>query len=769
MRSGEETLVNGTESQAKWSSINSDLIHCDKRGDTLMVNGGNHHHLNSMKPILNGKTKIPSFDPGIVNNHTVNDGKISLRSHLNAKQRVKKVNCTNGPTAIGRDGDLVSVNGINQGNSENTITILISNSSASSFSSSHGLGSCNDASKESSSNTISRASPKRRKISSCSISVKKRISSKKKAKSELTEHHTRNFHQPILPSCDEDDSFSSDYTVLPLLTLSHKVVAQTSKMSDLRNQLISHKFLLTNLIKVKQSGLNSLVRATKNYIKRERLVEEPGRTHLDSFLKSQSNRVSSKCPEDVLSIRRGICCYENDDTKCYNPSLPFSRHCRKHILYNVNQLLFVRCTAKDNDTLTQCTCPSLDILKGDPLCTHHWHLSNRKMSTANDEVDEQFVISRGKARSGSRLGRRTKKRKRVGSKPGSSSIDSIDSSSFLSQDSSDNGPFINSENCDSTQVQLSTSAIKFPPNNRNILSSSSLQVEDQVTSSSLLSSSHTSNNHSDLPSDRTLFNHLPIVTVTSASLTAREVNSFSTDSIPHPTVAPPPVVPNSPKNHLLQAIPDVAVSSIVPGDEALVASLVAELPPLGQETVPESVPVTFADADLNEVLNKIPDDAFNEFFGDNLKGVDIPSKEESEALEQALATVSQNVHFLSVAASVAGNSDVTAVSRPITTNALGNGLNGETNFYTQSLNSQPEIHVRQNPTPSLNLNENDILGLANNILTSLTTEQHQTLNNLIDGALASGTLTSSPTIKSALASLSSISNLPAEEQLGAHL
>ncbi|XP_074602145.1 uncharacterized protein LOC141855862 [Brevipalpus obovatus] len=574
-----------------------------------------------------------------------------------------------------------------------------------------------------------RASSKRRKVSSSSSVGKKGITAKRKAKSS--------------------SSTTSDRSTNPC---------------DRKFQhLISHKFLLSNLIKVKQSELKHLVHTTKEHIKLEGLLEEPGRTHLDTILESRSNRISSKHPYNFLSIRRGTCCFENDDLKCNKPSLPFGRHCRQHILYNVDQLLFVRCTAKDSETLTQCTGPSLDILRGDPLCNHHWRIRNLKSANGDelgDMEDSSQVTGKGKGKNGSRPGRRSKKRRRiVGGKTGNNSIDSIDSSSFLSQDSSD-GPFISTDNCDPTQVHLST-AIKTHINDI-VSSSSTTRNEDQVISSS--SSSHLPATHnSDLPSERTLFDSLSIVSVNSPStLLPRDSTSLtstiSSRVIPHNQrkIVPTPI--------------DVNVSSIVPGDEALVASLVAELPPLGQETVPEAGSA-FVDADLNDVLNKMPDDAFTDLFVDNLKNGDIPSREESEALEQALATVSKTVHYLSVAAAEAGHPEANLGHRLPTINPVG-PINGDTNFYSpSSLNGQnSEAHIRlSSNSSSLNLNENEILGLANNILTSLTTEQQQQLNGLIDGALASGTLASSPTLKSALASMSSVNSEGEQLSLEAHL
>ncbi|XP_071101596.1 INO80 complex subunit D-like isoform X2 [Haliotis cracherodii] len=73
--------------------------------------------------------------------------------------------------------------------------------------------------------------------------------------------------------------------------------------------------------------------------------------------------------------RRGLdrrpCLYRNDeDDKCLQRALPYTNHCLKHIMYNVDQQLFDYCTAKFADN-TQCCVPVFDIRHGLPLCTEH--------------------------------------------------------------------------------------------------------------------------------------------------------------------------------------------------------------------------------------------------------------------------------------------------------------------------------------------------------------------------------------------------------------
>lgn len=49
--------------------------------------------------------------------------------------------------------------------------------------------------------------------------------------------------------------------------------------------------------------------------------------------------------------------------------------------------------------------------------------------------------------------------------------------------------------------------------------------------------------------------------------------------------------------------------------------------------------------DFTEVLNKISDDAFSDLFSESKNGEYVPSKEETEELERALAAVSKDVHM----------------------------------------------------------------------------------------------------------------------------
>ncbi|KAG8229098.1 hypothetical protein J437_LFUL009567, partial [Ladona fulva] len=55
---------------------------------------------------------------------------------------------------------------------------------------------------------------------------------------------------------------------------------------------------------------------------------------------------------------------------CGSPALPCTRHCPRHVMYNVDQLLFEHCTAKFADN-TQCCAPVFDVSRDTPLCPEH--------------------------------------------------------------------------------------------------------------------------------------------------------------------------------------------------------------------------------------------------------------------------------------------------------------------------------------------------------------------------------------------------------------
>lgn len=70
------------------------------------------------------------------------------------------------------------------------------------------------------------------------------------------------------------------------------------------------------------------------------------------------------------TVEKRTCCYQEESVVCTQPALPYTRHCTKHIMYNIDQLLFEHCTAKFADN-TQCCVPVFDMCHELPLCPEH--------------------------------------------------------------------------------------------------------------------------------------------------------------------------------------------------------------------------------------------------------------------------------------------------------------------------------------------------------------------------------------------------------------
>ncbi|KAL1122976.1 hypothetical protein AAG570_003300, partial [Ranatra chinensis] len=100
---------------------------------------------------------------------------------------------------------------------------------------------------------------------------------------------------------------------------------------------------------------------------------------------------------------------------CNWQSLPCTRHCSQHIMYNVDQRLFSHCTAKYPDN-TQCSAPVFDVLHDLPLCFKHsvspYQGNNIKYgsdSKSSKKVSKKSRLLGGNSRSGKRSQKKKKK------------------------------------------------------------------------------------------------------------------------------------------------------------------------------------------------------------------------------------------------------------------------------------------------------------------------------------------------------------------------
>lgn len=468
-------------------------------------------------------------------------------------------------------------------------------------------------------------------------------------------------------------------------------------VNELKNELLSQKFLLKNLIAVRKQDLAPQLDKTRSILKT--LNSPPIRrfSYMDYKL-MESRRRSEQ------SIRKGICCYSADETqegRCRRPSLPFSRHCQRHILYNVDQCLFERCTAKCAQTMTQCSRPTFDFLNEDPLCDHHQRYGTEIDERTLSQTTDAKKRKKSKPMALTRVSRRGKKGAKKKKGPNGTEIpvveDSIESRLSVASIDSDS---VNSHSSTDITINLLAQQIDHNIQTTTTTSADIVTHQSHIRAISPLNTTFTNASIHSLPQTTTSAVSLAPAMVAPHDLPLMRLPPLMSPQTGQPC---PPVVTTGCEPPIISMVPPIVsmvppVNHVVldhinhsmppppplePTEEALVASIVADLPQLT------------TDADFTEVLNKIPDD-FSDFLLEHPNG-DMPTTEETEALEQALAMVNKDVQNLVM------------------------GMNGQ---------STGEF------------------GDFSNWLGSLTSEQRQQLNGLIDGAIASST-SLSPILKNA--------------------
>ncbi|GFY37671.1 INO80 complex subunit D [Trichonephila inaurata madagascariensis] len=275
---------------------------------------------------------------------------------------------------------------------------------------------------------------------------------------------------------------------------------------------------------------------------------------------SKNHQKQKKIDKPIHTTKK-TCSFKHEEMSCSNPVLPYTWHCKKHITYNVDQLLFEHCTAKFSDN-TQCCVPVFDVCHELPLCFEH----AKKRDNYNKMASEPKPKKPRKKPKPSALTRPPKRGKKK-KKP--------------------------------TSVRPTTLPLPLPP--------------------SLPSTSHPSSSQlTEMPN----------------------VNSFSNEAVKSTGTVLPISDLNKEINGELHAELGSDLEDFSPG--AIEKTL--ELP-LDTAELANHASKLLDEHDFTEVLNKIPDDAFNDLFVDTRNGDYIPTREETEELERALAAVSKDVHL----------------------------------------------------------------------------------------------------------------------------
>lgn len=159
--------------------------------------------------------------------------------------------------------------------------------------------------------------------------------------------------------------------------------------------------------------VNALVQSARTHPTQSALLLEAGRRHW-----RQRKRNRSKL---TMLVKR-VCSYRKGETDaCSSLALPCTQHCVRHIMYNVDQLLFEHCTAKFSDN-TQCCVPVFDVCHELPLCLEH----ARKRDNYDRmcaETKPKKVRKKAKPSAMTRPSKRGKKKRRANKFPDPCSLD----------------------------------------------------------------------------------------------------------------------------------------------------------------------------------------------------------------------------------------------------------------------------------------------------------------------------------------------------------
>ncbi|XP_073997645.1 uncharacterized protein isoform X2 [Rhodnius prolixus] len=303
---------------------------------------------------------------------------------------------------------------------------------------------------------------------------------------------------------------------------------------------------------------------------------------------------------------------------CVNQALPATRHCLRHIMYNVDQRLFSHCTGRLEDN-TQCNRPTFDPAHVSPLCPLH---SDQAQANAASSCSDSSRHSRKKNRilGMSRNSKRNNKKKKKPSSPLAALQDELRHNSHHHHHHHHHSNHSN---------RLSTSF----HSNSSYHRPTSLKEEQDADSRGETSLG--------------MLQH-----------------SVATDTAGSPMSVSSTGAASQSNDHLgSSAVGSVGVDSIVgpSGDSLLDTSLQHRAHSDIVEEVSEEVlaiealdPVELANQttrlleehDLNNVLNQISTDlAFNDLFTDK-NGEYEPTREETEELERALEAVDNDVRSL---------------------------------------------------------------------------------------------------------------------------
>lgn len=305
------------------------------------------------------------------------------------------------------------------------------------------------------------------------------------------------------------------------------------------------------------------------------------------------------------------CCITN----CSNDALTLTAYCYIHITHNSDQVLFHPCTAKFSDN-TPCRVPVFDISHELPLCREHAWKRDNYDRMIQEQKPKKPPRKKPKPSAMTRPPKRNKKKKKPQPKHLVSPHSHHDHNLLSSH--------LHQHQHSSISITQTSNTIHIEPKSTQIFNQKNSPVMKYYVSSSPMCGKPGVNLHAS-------GNQIQFSPQTLASF---QNNQQKMLMIPGNTQDLLNVCENS---SAYESSEDTGVGGL--SESELISHDVIEEIPLGDTKLLE-------EHDLTNVLNQIPEDAFDDFFGVQQNSPFEPTQEEQEDLQRALEAVDEQVKNL---------------------------------------------------------------------------------------------------------------------------
>ena len=439
-------------------------------------------------------------------------------------------------------------------------------------------------------------------------------------------------------------------------------------LDDLKSSVLSNKLVMLKWIKTTEKQLKDEIKRTKSKILTESKKEI---NYVDEILKEKLSLDTNLTKLTTKDKTKKRCSFtiknkkNKDKQECKRANLPYSNYCIEHIAQNEDQQLFKRCTFKLEDN-PQCSNQSL---LNENVCKKH------SSAECANELDGKAKSKRKYVKNSTSSSNENKPRKSRKKKENQ-----------LNEDNKNDNNIVNNNHLINSSLNNSIHNLIAPATTTS--TAASYTKSFTFTSSSTCYSNENSSqfNYSNL-----IDHHHGLI------------DHYS------------PCITNTTNNENLNQL-----SNLNHSEDSLVAIV---------NNSDELSAVPFEESELTEMLGKIgkiPEDAFNDLFMDNL------STESSEL--RAIDNVAFNRETDNLEPSISNHTFTTSLNFKAV-NVIANANNSTNSYFSEQLNTNGNGLLFNNQH-SIDLNSNGTVVASDNLITS----NHEMIclpNNLSNNLISS--------------------------------